>query len=297
MVNMPLFEVAFPDLSKAVIDQLIIIATFDLLPAADLMIKVSGEEPAELEDDNRFVEVGYDFEEFIMNLGTLFITFLVILMIPCCLLCVKPFKHKSRWLNKKYKGLSDSIHGNLFIRYILEGCLDISICAMLNFVSKDGLKWESGMHLVNNIFLIFLSVIVIAFPIWVFWFYCKRFAKWEDKKFQSHYGAIFEGLKTNQKSSLAYPMIFLIRRFILIFVAKVTQTHFFVQLSSTVIVSFIQVSYLVAFQPFEEPLMQKLEIFNEVTTILVIDFLSYFSYANQDSGNVSADIFLILLIF
>ena len=77
---MPLFEVAFPDLSKAVIDQLIIIATFDLLPAADLMIKVSGEEPVELEDDNRFVKVGYDFEEFIMNLGTLFITLLVILM-------------------------------------------------------------------------------------------------------------------------------------------------------------------------------------------------------------------------
>ena len=64
------------------------------------------------------------------------------------------------------------------------------------------------------------------------------------------------------------------------FVVTVTQKNIFVQVLSKQVLSFIQIAYLVHFRPFEEPLLQKLEIFNEVTTILLVDLITIFSDAN-----------------
>ena len=64
------------------------------------------------------------------------------------------------------------------------------------------------------------------------------------------------------------------------FVVTVTQKNIFVQVLSKQVLSFIQIAYLVHFRPFEKPLLQKLEVFNEVTTILLVDLITIFSDAN-----------------
>ena len=90
----------------------------------------------------------------IVNLGTMFLTLVIILMIPVFILATKPCKSKSKWLTKKHISLTNSLHGNLFIRYLIEGCLDIAICIVLNFKQQRNegeLNWSSAFYIINNV--------------------------------------------------------------------------------------------------------------------------------------------------
>ena len=73
----------------------------------------------------------------IINLGTMFLTLMVMLFIPILLLLIRPCKSKSRWLTKKHTSLTNALHGNMFIRYLIEGSLDIAFCIALNFIQDQ----------------------------------------------------------------------------------------------------------------------------------------------------------------
>ena len=78
--------------------------------------------------DDRFADVGYESNLLIVNLGTLYITLIIMLLTPVCICSTKPCKKRSKWLQKKHVSLLNALQGNMFIRYLIEGCLDIAIC-------------------------------------------------------------------------------------------------------------------------------------------------------------------------
>ena len=64
-----------------------------------------------------------------------------------------------------------------------------------------------------------------------------------------------------------------------------------------VLISTVQIWYLVNYKPFEEPLLNKLDIFNEVTTVLLVDLLPCFSRANMSPSNFEMDILFLCGLF
>lgn len=67
----------------------------------------------------------------VVNLGSIFVTLIVILTIPVFLLMFLPCKNKFQWLHNKHTSLTNAYYGNMWTRYMLEGCLDISISLAL----------------------------------------------------------------------------------------------------------------------------------------------------------------------
>lgn len=239
MVHLPLFDVSFPPLSQSMVENLITIATFDVMPSDDVL-GATLDPPEQEQQNEKFQQIGFESSWMIVNLGTMFLTFVIMLFIPVLLLLIKPCRAKSHWLDKKYSSMMQALHGNMFIRYLMEGSLDISICIVLNFIQDSdsgGLQWTSAFHIVNNLAQIVFALAIMIFPAFVLFFYCKNFANWSNESFQERYGAVFEGLKTDSRASLAYPIVFVLRRIILVFVAIVTDQLFFVQLLSMVLIS------------------------------------------------------------
>ena len=72
----------------------------------------------------------------------------------------------------------------------------------------------------------------------------------------------------------------MIRRFALVFVIIVGREHLFAQISIMILFSTLQVGYLASFKPSENLLGLKLDIFNEITTVCLVDLLTVFSAAN-----------------
>lgn len=161
----------------------------------------------------------------------MFLVFVFMLTVPCCLICIRPCRRMTSWLDKKYKSTATSMYGNVWIRYAMEGAIDIAICAVLNltysFEEADGLRWDTTFYCVNNAALFVLLFAVAFFPIWALFFYCKNFDKWEDETFEERYGAAYEGLRKDRRASLAYPLIFMLRRFALVMSVILTEKDLF----------------------------------------------------------------------
>ena len=137
----------------------------------------------------------------------------------------------------------------------------------------------------------------MVFPSFVLWFYCKNFSKWEQEQFQERYGAVLEGLRLDKRSSLGYAMIFMFRRFALVLIVIVFSKQLVVQVTVMVLCSSIQIGYLMSYKPIEEPLPLKLDVVNEVTTVILVDILCLFSDANPADWELEGDIFFLALLF
>jgi len=239
-------------MSSIMVGSLINIATFDVMPsdeAFDATLNAPIEEDEQM--NAKFEEIGMGANYMILNLGTMFIVFVIMLTIPACLICTKPCRRCWPWLDKKHKATATSLHGNAWIRFIMEGSLDIALCGAINYIfindRQGGLQWDNIFQVVNNVSLILMGVSISVFPIWALWFYCRNFNKWEDEQFEERYGAAYEGLKKDRRSAMGYPMIFMLRRFALVFVVTVGSEHLFLQLIVMMLSSAIQVAYLTTY--------------------------------------------------
>ena len=93
------------------------------------MLDVPDDDGEEIEDTDAAALIEMDSYYFIMNLGTLFVVFLWIAIgMPLIFFALRPFRNKSEAVGKRVASLGDSLHGNLMIRYIVEGALDICVC-------------------------------------------------------------------------------------------------------------------------------------------------------------------------
>ena len=64
----------------------------------------------------------------------------------------------------------------------------------------------------NFAIAIMLSLLLVGLPFFIPIFYCKNFSKLEDEEFRKKYDAPYDGLDTRKRSSIAYTVIFIIRR-------------------------------------------------------------------------------------
>ena len=92
-------------------------------------------------------------------------------------------------------------------------------------------------------------------------------------------------------------MIFMIRRFALVIVVTIGRFHLWLQMTTMVVSSVIQVAYLTNWQPSAEKLLLKLDIFNEWTTVILVDSLLIFSAGNLTKFDLEADCFFLACLF
>ena len=97
------------------------------------------------------------------------------------------------------------------------------------------------------------------------------------EEFEAKYGAPMEGLKLNTRWSIAYPVQFVVRRWLYVIIILYLFENVILQLSCQLILAILAYGYLVHFKPFEDSIIQKLEVFNEAMCILVIDILFCFT--------------------
>ena len=90
IVNFPLFRATFPDLSGMMVESLITIATFDVLPSGDVIDETLLPPADDEQDMEKFNDIGFESNYMIINLGTMFLMFVIMLTLPACLICTGP---------------------------------------------------------------------------------------------------------------------------------------------------------------------------------------------------------------
>lgn len=121
-------------------------------------------------------------------------------------------------------------------------------------------------------------------PIFILAFYCRKFKRLGDKDFQDKYGSAIDSLKTDRRSIMFFPVFFLCRRGLFIFLAfELSDERSSLFIFLLMAMTMVEAIYLFTAVPFETPLLQNLEVFNEITSmILLYTSLGFTDFVPED---------------
>lgn len=137
--HLPMFQVLFPAYAGAAITEILDISSFELIPLGELttIVLSEPEDDGELALDMMAAN-GYESYYTILNLGSTTVLFILAIAIPLLLILIyKPFKSRSKYALENHNSLTNAIHGNILLRFIIETCLDISISVILQLYYSD----------------------------------------------------------------------------------------------------------------------------------------------------------------
>lgn len=172
------------------------------------MTKVSVFDPV----NANFEAVGYEYRQFMLNIGTLIFMFMILPMLALVslLLGFKPCGKKS---NSWSQSLKEKLFWNAPIRMLTESYSIIAMCALINLME---IGKGNSFRITNTVSSIVAIVLVILLPILVPVFLYKNWENLNDEDFKKKYGALYEELKIEEsKWVLLEPVFFFGRRFFL----------------------------------------------------------------------------------
>jgi hypothetical protein len=105
--------------------------------------------------------------------------------------------------------------------------------------------------------------------------------------FTEKFGAVYEGLFTDKRSVLIFPMLFIIRRAIFAFLCLMMYDLVIIQMIVMLAMTVFVAIYVINYAPFEDPLLNKLEVMNELTNMMAIDI--FFCLTDLAKSQTKAD--------
>lgn len=221
-MHIPLLGTPLPDVSSKWIDNIIWLASLNILPMGMIYsntLTLPVEYPKDM--DSNFLKTGYSSRYFMLNAGSMFVYFcidvillvLLIVFLPCAKIC-----QCCRARHDKYK---KNLMFNPIIRMVLEASLDFSFAVFIMWtlvVTKDDENRnnpETQAFVMFNTYVVWTFLVIFsALPIFITIFLCCNFKRLKDKDFEDKYGAFYLGLNIDSRFSLIFPVQFVVRRFL-----------------------------------------------------------------------------------
>jgi hypothetical protein len=109
--------------------------------------------------------------------------------------------------------------------------------------------------------LILTVLFLLPFGVWaLLW---RRQATLAQEESKTRFGSTYMELRLNSRTALLYNVIYMLRRQLFAFTAIFLKSWPFAQVQVVIFHSVCVMMYLILFRPFEEPSMNRLEVFNE----------------------------------
>lgn len=154
--------------------------------------------------------------------------------------------------------------------------VDVSVIFYLIFSFQ--MTWVTLSDRIASSIAILLTTVAIFYPFMILFLICKNTSKLEDAAYKKKCGALYEEIKTSSKSALTYNVLFVLRRLIIAAMCIFLEQYVFLQIQIMIISSLLTLTYLFRVRPFEQPLQNRLEVFNELCVLVS----SYHLFAYTD---------------
>ena len=189
----PLFAIAIPANAAVIFKQIFLIAAFDFFEIGDPYNEWFGMEPTAPLNAN-FEAIGFESLYFIHNLGTLFLTLLLIPLIlvfiallsaTCCKNCCL-VQRVGNYLKKNWQwsGTYKVLHANYGM---------VSICTLIGF---GNLEWEGAGQIICSACSFVGLALLILMPIWTVYVLLKHQDRvLKDKATMVRWNSVFAELK------------------------------------------------------------------------------------------------------
>lgn len=292
VMHLPTINLSFPEIAFVVVDKLMGVFTFDIPnvefkvlfpesvqpPAYDAVFSdIEDEKVMQLQENLEIL--GYGSAYITVTLGSFFIIFMItglgLILIVICrpLEFVKTVSKFRKWLMNK-----------LLWNFVLLMLIESSIITVFSFILtiRYG-EWSGFGGSLNMVVAYLLAGLTLPLPFFFLYFYNRNYdiMNNEDEdiaeEFEEKWGAPMEGLHLDKKWSVVHPFIFISRRILFAVIVYWLFKYVIVQLALQLIITTLSYAYLTHFEPYVDRRTQKLEEFNEIMLVIIIDVMFCFT--------------------
>lgn len=145
--------------------------------------------------------------------------------------------------------------------------------------------WITKSDKISSSFAIVTLVVVLVFPFFVWALLWSKYSILSQEKSINVFGSTYQELRTDSKPALLFNVIYMLRRLLIAVIATMFKDYSFLQVQVIVVHSVAVIIYTAWVRPFELPMMNTMEIFNELCILLASCHLFVFT-AFVDSPEV-----------
>lgn len=214
------------------------------------------------------------------NLGSVFVFMLITALALLTWVILRPF---SCGLAIRIRDkIKQKLMWNFVIRLVIETFLELSFSCYFNlrYANCDFAYVGSW---VNYFFAVLFTAMLVAAPFFIIGFYLKYFDSFTDEEFEEKFGSVYEGLRTDRKNVIFYTAYFVVRRGAYAMISIGLYNYVILQLSLSQVITLVAACYILHFQPFDEPLINNLEVMTETFTLLLICVIYCFTALFDDA--------------
>ena len=165
--------------------------------------------------------------------------------------------------------------------------------------------WEA----ISSALAYFFAVLLIVSPIYIITsgMYLFRAVKRNDEMEIQRHLPLFKGKRISSLAAIQHSSVFFMRRYIIIFVLVIYRDYRFLQIQSSMVGALVITLYTIVMRPFEDPILNKQEVVNELALYFAFIMLYAFTeiLSNMEqlvicgwiSVNLNGAIVLINLVF
>jgi hypothetical protein len=139
------------------------------------------------------------------------------------------------------------------------------------------MAWKTYSDKISSSFAIITLVVVLVFPFFVWVLLWKKFTFLKQEISVNSFGSTYQELRTDSKPALLYNVIYMLRRLYIAVLATIFNNHSFFQVQAIVFHSVVVLTYTAWVKPFQLPLMNKMEVFNEACILVATYHLFAFT--------------------
>jgi hypothetical protein len=289
MLHMLIANVDVPAHTMLFMRGLLSLVTFQVYKFDDIIIKMFGlSKDKELVIDHLHY-LGYTSMYFVVNMGNV----LTLLMFFLALVI---FNLISRWCkNPRVVKISEHVKvivkWNGIYRLMNEPYVIYAVSCLTQMLS---MTWRSHGENFNNVLMILMFLLLVAFPVWVFFFIRRNRYNLGKNSFKQKYGTIYEHLKWKKGNYwvLAEPAIFPARMLLSLMMLIYLQKWRYFQLMVAMYIHYAVIIYNGQVQPFNDKQYAFFQQFNETfvfwTIVLMFTFADWTmdKYAHDTMGNL-----------
>jgi hypothetical protein len=145
-------------------------------------------------------------------------------------------------------------------------------------MNVDNLEWNNSSDKFSSIFAIFTLSCIITFP-FLAWFilWTRPSAVLKKEQSQIRFGSIYFELRVESKLALLYNVLYMLRRLLFAMLIIFFEDNTFAQIQLMAFHSILLIIYNILVKPFELPLLNSLEIFNECCILAASNHLFLFT--------------------
>jgi hypothetical protein len=173
--------------------------------------------------------------------------------------------------------LKKKLFWNSLLRFGIQSYLKMTHLAL---VSSHTLSFSDKPKVINSVSAIAMLTFAAGFPIFTHWFLKTRRAKLQTTEYSLSFNSLYLTLETELRaSSIWYTTLFLLRRLILAVTVAFLGSGQGFQVVITEVTGMALLVYIIRVKPMNRPILNWLEIYNELTflttTILMKSFTDY----------------------